>query len=642
MKKPFTIEDYFRIQAVDSPQISPDGRRVAYVIRTSDKKENRELANIHLVDVNSGESFRLTAGPKHDHSPRWSPDGKQIAFVSDRKEKPQIWLIRPDGGEAEVLTDSKSGVQGLAWSPDGKRIAYRAADAPSKDEEEKKKKKDDARVADRDLKMSHLWVIDLAEKKAKRLTRGRYHVTEFAWSPDGKRIACAFSPTPLADDGWKADIAVVPATGGRRTALVRQPGFNGSPRWSPDGKQIAFVSQGGVDDRLAVQQIWLVPARGGKARNLTPKEEDLQGGLTWSPDGRSGYYTVGRGVATQVHRLSVSSGRTEPAVAGEDVVGGFSLSKDGKAAAFVLQNGKTPPQVCVSALPRGVPRPVTHINPHLTQYRLGRKETVRWTSDDGLEIEGLLIKPVGYRRGKRYPLLVSVHGGPTGAFLNTFDPGPPRPYPLAVFAERGYAVLLPNPRGSVNYGDAFKRANYRDWGGGDYRDIMTGVDAMISRGIADPDRLGMMGWSYGGYMTAWAVTQTDRFEAVSVGAGVANLYSMYGSNDISGYLLAFFGAVPWRDPEEYARHSALTFVDQVKSPVLIQHGERDVRVPFTQALEFHQALKDRKIQTELVIYPRQGHGLGEPRLVMDAMQRNLDWFDRWVLGKKKRRKKSKK
>jgi len=636
MKKPFTLDDYFGVQGVSSAQISPDGSRAAYVVRKVDLEKNRGRTSIHLVDAESGETIRLTNGPGHDHSPHWSPDGKRIAFLSDRKDREQVWIIRADGGEAEQLTDSKTPVQDLAWSPDGTHVAYRAVDAPTKEEEKKKKRKEDPRLVERDEKPSRLWVIGTEDRKPRRLTRGRRHVVGFCWSPDGRQLAFAEASSPLADDGWACDLAVVCTADRRRRPLVQRPGFNGSPEWSPDGKRIAFISQGGQDDRLASRQLWVVPARGGEPRNVTPREEDLQGGHIWDPDGRWIYFSAGRGVNEEIRRVSVASGRTQCILDEPGVTAGYSMSLDGRVLALVHQSAGEPPQVYATPLPRVELRRLTDENAQLKGYRLPRKSTVRWRSGDGLEVEGLLIRPRGYRRGKRYPMLVVAHGGPTGAFMNTFEPGPPGPYPYAVFAERGYVVLMPNPRGSVNYGEAFKRANYRDWGGGDYQDIMSGVDAMVDRGIADPNRLGMMGWSYGGYMTAWTVSQTNRFKAVSVGAGICNAHSMYGSNDISGYLRAFFGSLPWRDPEAYASRSALTYADQVRSPVLIQHGERDVRVPFTQALEFHQALKERGVPVTFVAYPRQGHGIGEPRLILDAMTRNLEWFDKWVLGKKPR------
>ena len=349
------------------------------------------------------------------------------------------------------------------------------------------------------------------------------------------------------------------------------------------------------------------------------------------PDSRFIYYGAQRGVRFHVRRVSVATGRSVGILVGDDVSMGFSLAANGKRAAWIKDHGRYAPQVFVGDVLSNEKQQVSHVNEHLKDYRFGRKDIITWKSSDGLEVEGLLIKPVGYKAGRRYPLLVVVHGGPAGAFFNVFDGTTLRgAYPLAAFANRGYALLLPNPRGSSSYGEAFRRANYQDWGGGDYHDIMTGVDALIDRGIAHPDRLGIMGWSYGGYMTAWVVTQTARFKAVSIGAGITNLYSMYGSNDLSGYLKSFFGNYPWRDPEEYAKHSAITFVDQVKTPVLIQHGEQDFRVPYSQAQEFYQALKDRRVPVEFVSYPRQGHGITEPRLLKDAMQRNVDWFNKWV------------
>lgn len=646
MAKSFVIDNYFKGRVFGEAKISPNGKQVVYVLQEQDLTENCLRSNLHLTDVETGQTLRLTNGPLQNDSPQWSPDGTWVAFLANRsyekkeslgEPKTQIWLIRSDGGEAEPLTKCKGSVSQFKWSPKGDRIVFLASDPLSEEEEKKKKDKEDARTIGQDIKMTHLWSIDLNKRKAQRLTRGRFHILSFDWSPNGRQLVYAHAKTPLPNDARPTNLAIIPSTGGRRRVLVHGPGLDRLPSWSPNGKTIAFTSTGEVDDHQAEENLWVISALSGQPRCLLPKE-DLSGSLgIWSPDSRFIYYQVACGVRVHVRRVSVATGHITSILGGDHVATSFSLSVDGKYIAWIHENGRQAPQVFVADAQGKGARQLSKENAHLKAYRFGKKEIVTWQASDGLKIEGLLIKPVGYRPGKRYPLLTVVHGGPAGCFSNTFDGIVARgAYPLTVFAQEGYALLLPNPRGSRGYGEAFRRANYKDWGGGDYDDIMTGVDAMIGLGIAHPDRLGIMGWSYGGYMTAWVVTQTTRFKAASVGAGITNLYSMYGSNDLPGYLKSFFGDYPWRDPEEYAKHSAITFIDHVKTPVLIQHGEQDIRVPYTQAQEFHQALKDRKVPVEFVSYPRQGHGIGEPRLRKDALQRNLDWFNRWIKGKRQK------
>jgi dipeptidyl aminopeptidase/acylaminoacyl peptidase len=313
------------------------------------------------------------------------------------------------------------------------------------------------------------------------------------------------------------------------------------------------------------------------------------------------------------------------------MVTGATLNATGTHFGFVSQSTADPPEAFISATASVAPVQVSHAQT-VPEVALGRSEVVRWTSDDGMAVEGLLSYPMGYREGDPVPLLVVVHGGPTGVFTQSFI-GSSGSYPIAAFTRRGYAVLRANPRGSSGYGKDFRYANYGDWGGGDYRDIMTGVDAMIERGVADPDRLGVMGWSYGGYMTSWIITQTDRFKAASVGAGLPNLMSFSGTADVPDFVVDYFGGEFWEEPDAWQERSALFNIEGVTTPTLIQHGEQDRRVPISQAYELRNALSRQDVDVTMVVYPRQPHGIQEPKLLLDAMHRNLSWFDRWVLGR---------
>lgn len=349
--------------------------------------------------------------------------------------------------------------------------------------------------------------------------------------------------------------------------------------------------------------------------------------MGWAADGAAIFVAEARGTVRRIARLPLDGGEPEDISPPDLMVGDASLNRGGTHFGFTSETPDRPPEVFVSPAARFSPKQVSRVQAPVAAP-LGTTEVVRWSSD-GRSIEGLLTYPVGYRTGSRVPLLVIIHGGPTGVFTRSFI-GDASPYPIAVFAARGYAVLRANPRGSSGYGREFRYANYGDWGGGDYRDIMAGVDAMVERGIADPNRLGVMGWSYGGFMTSWVITQTDRFKAASVGAGLPNLISFSGTSDVPGFIPDYFGGDYWNRKEAWDLHSPLAYIEGVTTPTLIQHGEADERVPVSQAFELYNALERQGVPSRLVIYPRQPHGIREPKLLLDAMRRNLQWFDRWV------------
>lgn len=632
MKKPLTIADLFDLRAVSDPQLSPDGQWVAYVVTGADLKNNIYNSDIYLVPAEGGTPYKLTNSPKRDDTPRWSPDGQWIAFISGRGEGDQLHLIRPFGGEADALIQVKSGVSAFAWAPDGRSIAYLSPDAPSAEEEARKQAEGDFQVVDGEHRFQHLHLLDLQTRKSRRLTRGRFHVTGCCWSPSGKQLAFSHQPTPSANDMYGGGLSLVAVGGGRPRPLPVGEGAFTSLVWSPDGRWIAGLRAEGWLEDVHLQ---LLSPAGGGVRRLAPRLEDLGAGasLAWAADSRALYLPLGQGTGMQVCRVRLN-GKVELLTQGHQVHG--PLSVVGGRLAFLRQDGATPPEVFATPLRSFVPEQLTHHNPQLGRRWLARKELVHWQSPDGTRVEGLLLKPAGYRPGKAVPLLVCVHGGPAGVYTNTFNGVVGDRYPLQVFAGLGYAVLLPNPRGSIHYGSAFRRANVRDWGRGDLEDILSGVDYLVGRGIADGRRLGILGWSYGGYMTGWAITQTNRFKAASFGAGLSNLVSMYGQTDIPGFMERYWETTPWAEVETYMTHSPIAHVAQIKTPTLIQHGDRDVRVPLPQAQELYQALKRRRVPVEFMVYPRQGHALSEPRLVRVVMEHNLEWFERWVKGKKSR------
>ncbi|MEZ4588621.1 MAG: S9 family peptidase [Gemmatimonadales bacterium] len=635
-KRVATVDDLMRLKTVTDVQLSPDGSKVAYVVTVPVVDKNEHDSDVWLVPAAGGEPIQLTNSPKGDQSPRWSPDGRRIAFVSMRDGPPNIYLLDLRGGEPRKLTRTEGGVQGFAWSPDGGRIAFTSADPPSEERKQATEATAGVIVVDEHFPMARLRVVDLASDEVVTLTGSDRHVTAMSWAPDGTRLVVSAQPTPRVPDGDLSDLLVVPADSGTVRSLVSWEGPDGSPAWSPDGSEILFVSGGGRNE-LGESGLYVVSPAGGAPRRLAASYDRDFAEPVWGPDGAI-YFGSVDGVRIQVMRLAKGRATPTALTSGDRVHAGFSLSADGRTIALRVLDPSSPPEIFVSAVDRYQPRRLTTTNPMLDSLSLGAMKVVRWKSTDGMEIEGLLIEPVGAVPGRRFPVLTYVHGGPTGVFTLGFEPQmgaapfpiQAGPYPLQVFAGKGYGLFMPNPRGSSGYGKAFLRANVDDWGHGDFADIMSGLDHLVAQGLADPARLGLMGWSYGGYMTSWAITQTDRFKAASVGAGLPNLFSMHGNTDIPGTLREYFGDVPWRAKERYERSSAMYHADNIKTPTLIQHGEKDDRVQLGQAWELYRALEDRKVPRLFVIYPRQGHLIIEPKQQRDMMTRNLDWFTWYV------------
>ncbi len=633
-KRPMTVADVLKVKSVFDTQISPDGKWILFGVSEADLKENCFNADLWLVSSNGGEPIRMTYNSASESNWQWSPDGKRIAFLSDRQKQglAQIYLLSMNGGEAEQLTTNPTAIQFFLWSPDGNKIAYLAQEPPTPEQDRKQREKEDASVVDRDFHFTHLWLLEIATKKITQLTRGPFQINSFSWSPDGKEIVFSHQPTPKVQDLYHADISLVTVDGTVVKMLIQRPGFDINPQFSPDGKKIAFVSQAEDTTWYGNSYLCVFDRKHEKTITVTGGFDNQIGNYGWTKDGNAFYFVASNQTDNFIWSVAGGGGNPKPFTALPGVSTGFSLSADGKWLSFIHHDGAMPPEVFVTATSKFAPRKLTSLHGYLSEFVLSKPEIIHWRARDGKTIEGLLYKPVGYQQDQRVPLLTVVHGGPAGSYLNSFATG--YVYPYQVFAGQGCALLLPNPRGSGTYGYAFRKANYRDWGGEDYWDIQCGIDSLIQKGIADPQRLAIMGWSYGGFMTAWTITQTDRFKAASVGAGVTNLYSFTGATDIPEFMNSYWGAWPWNDPELFRSHSALYHIKNVKTPTLIQHGEADMRVPIAQGRELYMGLKKNGVATEFVIYPRQLHRIGEPRLLLDAMRRNVEWMNKWILGQK--------
>ena len=639
-KRVMTAADVVTLKAVSNPQISPEGRQVVFVMSEADLKVNESFSHLWTVATSGGEPYRFTWSLKNESAPQWSPDGKWIAFISNREgrraadgdgaAKSQIWIIPAAGGEAQQLTDVKGGVGaagfgggGFSWAPDSTRIAFVSAE-PATDEEQKRiKEKRDMIVVDKDIKMSQLWVIDIAGRQANQITRDRSDAADPQWSPDGKQIAYVTRPSPKADDGVLGDIMVIPASGGTPVMLTKNEGPDTSPRWSPDGRFIAYLSgtrpqSGGQNDIL------LMPSTGGQPRNLTEAFDRNESNPVWSPDGKTIYFQAGMGTNTALFSVAANGGPVKPLISGERVIAGGRPSKDGKILVFTLSDPLRPADVWMAAADGTNAKALTKMNPQIDDFKLGTTEVIRWKNGEGGEIEGLLVKPVDYQPGKKYPMIVEPHGGPAGAQTTRFNST------WQVMAGRGYAVLAPNFRGSDGYGKKHIEANVGKWGVVDFEDIMTGVDAVIAKGIADPDRLGVEGWSYGGYMSNFINTHSNRFKAAVPGAGMSNMISFFGTTDIQRFTVYYMTGRPWESVEIYNRSSPLTNVAKAKAPALILHGEADRRVPIEQGEQMYMALKKNGVETEMVRYPREPHGLQEPNHQIDRIERTIAWLDRFL------------
>ena len=660
-KRPMTIDDMMALKNVGGAAISPNGSLIVYqvsawehpnanLVKSDTALGDKHDMRSHLWIVPSDGSRparQITFSERGESQPQWSPDGSSIAFLSARgaaageeQPRPEVYILHLDGGEAEKLTDVKEGVTGFSWSPDGRRIAFLSVDSLAKSSDAARKRHDDPQVYEGDFRLSHVWVVDLGTKKSTELV----HTSQFTvrgapdWSPDSKRIAYVTTPSTLLRDE-RRNAFIVDATTGSAEHINAGADVQATPVWSPDGRTLALTTlrqtHPMVPDSMSWREILdshleLYDVASKRTRDVSAGFDNSPGALKWSADGKGLYFTAGDRVYSSVFRFDVVSGKYSQ-LTQKQIIRGVSFDKNGVRTAMIIDSPMSPGDVYSSDASFATPKRLTDANPQLANIALGESEVVTWKSPDGQEVEGVLLKPVGYRAGQRYPLLVDIHGGPTGAHNIGFKAnwGSPGQF----WAGQGWAVLYPNPRGSTGYGEKFMRGNIPDWGGGDYRDIISGADAMVARGIADGEKLAVSGWSYGGYMTSWVVSQTSKFKAAMEGAGLTDLVSMYGTTDIPGYIASFFRGVPNKETLEfYRQRSAITFVDNVTTPLLILHGGNDQRVPIGQPMEYFRALKDRGKTVELVFYPREGHGFSEYYHQMDKVRREFDWINRYTLG----------
>lgn len=645
-KRAMTFDDVMNLRVVSGPRISPDGKQVAFIVTQADMKTNFRNSDIWLVSTEGGEPRPITVSPRRDDSPLWSPDSRHLAFISDRDGKAQVYVIAADGGESQRLTDVQTSVQSFQWSPDGKRIAYISADPVPEAREKEKKDGFDQIIADSEYQYAHISIVDVAQaSKPVKLTDGPLHAMELAWSPDGKTIAFTARNTPKLGDSYTTEIYAVDVAGKpvQPSRLTNNNRAESDVSWSPDGKKISYLSTSDKYPSIGPSRIHLlrVSKSAGAVeadwtyKVLRPEFDGYIRDHQWSHDGSFIYLDADIATGRRIGRLSTDGGKLDWLSTDTELAGNGTVSANDDRIAFVAEGPDSPPDVYSASMNeafvnRTTTRRLTHMNPQAKDFALGRVEAIKWKSKDGRQIEGILVYPIDYEPGKRYPLVTSIHGGPEGAFqlgyMASYGEAP------HIYAARGYASFFPNFRGSSNYGAEFASANVGDLGGGDYQDIMTGVDYLIERGIADPSKLAIKGYSYGGYMSGWIVGHTDRFKAAVFGAGLSNAISYYSQGDIQYQRETLHQGTPWRNNQNMIERSPVFYLQNAKTPSLIYQGEKDERVPLPQSLETYMGLKKAGVPTQLIIYPREGHGLREPKHQLDKMRREMDWIERYVHG----------
>jgi dipeptidyl aminopeptidase/acylaminoacyl peptidase len=649
-KRGVTPEDYFSFKFMGDPHISPDGKVVAYVVTAIDQKKNRRESAIWVVPIDgSAAPRRLSAEGFSSNSPRWSPDGKTLAFLSARSSdlpagetpKSQIYLLSiAGGGEAIALTKLKNGVQSYQWSPEGSRIVVVGSSGPM-DGVATADRKSDVRHYTHiqykfndtgwfDDKRRHLWVVSVPGGEAKQITEGQdWNDTDPQWSPDGARIAFVSDRTGKAyDNGHNTDVWVIPAAGGSLTKISDHAFEDESPRWSPDGKQILFAGQTAVHQ---FPKLYVTDSSGGSASQLAVKDLDtIPGELHW-PAAGSVFFAAGVKGETHIFRAGPAARTFSPVTSGARGIHAFDVNESSGKMAYLANDFVRLDDLYVSNLDGSNERQLTHVNADLwAQLELQPVERLTYKSTDGWAVEGFFVKPLGWQAGKKYPMVLVIHGGPEGMF------GVDWYHEFQVYAAKGWAVFFCNPRGSTGYGEKFERGEINNWGGMDYQDIMAGVDAALKQyPWVDANDLGVTGGSYGGYMTNWIVSHTNRFKAAVTLRSVSNFISDDGTRDGAYGHEDYFKGIIFDDFDQYWDASPLKYARNVRTPTLILHSDNDFRVPIEQGEQWFRALQHYGVPSEIVFFPRENHNLtrtGEPKHLVESLNWQLYWFERYLNG----------
>lgn len=630
-RRPMTTDDGLDLVGVGSALIHPDGNWVLFQKSELDWKGNKRKTSWWRADADGGTPYRYL-GEEGGSSPAFSPDGSRLAFTRPVDGKAQIFLLRTSGGEAQKLTDHKTSVSRFAWVDDGSSLVFVADEARPEDEEKRRKDGEDHIVVDEGPNgqeagvWQNLWRADAASGEIRRLTERDQRVGSFSVSPDGSKVAFTARFENRRNQQYLSEIFLLDVASGEIRRLTENGSPEGGLQWAPDGVRLGYEAPSDGEWDLRLGRIWVLDTGTGEHRVVSGAFEGNIGTWVWSPDGEEILFGALHRTDANLYRLNVASGAVTQVTRATGALSPESFSRDRTRMAYTVQSLDTPTDVWVGGTDGSEGRRLTDANPWVARdIALARGQVVRWRSADGLEIEGILIVPADGRSGPR-PLLLHIHGGPAGVFANRFSAA------YHVWAGLGYAQLLPNVRGSSGYTDALLRGNMRDIGGGDYQDLMTGVDWAVAQGIAHPDSLAVRGWSYGGILGGWTVTQTDRFKAASLGAMVSDWTSEYGPGFNHDVRLWYIGGTPWENPEGYRQKSALTHVANVTTPTLLIHGINDPTDTEPQSMMFFQALKDQGKTTRYLRFPREPHGFREPRHQRTRDVEEIRWIQQHLRG----------
>ena len=632
--KPWTLDAIMTLRNLSDPQITADGSKVAYVVHAVNPKRNAYDSEIWVVAAMGGRVYQPAVPHFSDRQPRWSADGR-LTFLSNRDGVAQVYVVSGASRIPHRVTSSPTDVESFKWSPDGHRLGYLATDPIPAGLSARRGAGDDPIIAGEGYRYTRLHIVRLDGAHQQVIEAGGRQVLSFDWAPDGSRVVYAAQPTPKGRDQFHADLYETDLATGSETPLVVQPGQDLFPAYSPDGRWVVFHSQRGSLSWFGERSVGMVPSGGGQVRYLTDgMDGDAWAGgrhFGWTANGSKVILGAGRGTNYYLYSINLQGYNSMRLPFALTDAAAFSLSGDGKRIALIKGSSSAPGEVYLEDLETGHEVRLSNVNPEVSQYNSVESRTIRWHSKDGTEVEGVLRLPFHYRTGARVPLLVSLHGGPTGVEVEDFPI--PRTYPTQLFLEAGFALLEPNFRGSINYHAAFRLATAQQQGIGDMEDILSGIDRLIDDGIADSNRLGVMGWSYGGFLTAWIIAHSNRFKAASIGACSTDWISWY-SDSVGGrdgapeVLWDYFGGKPWDHFDSYNRHSSRYILKNAKTPSLVLHGALDI----DSGPEVYAALVDLNVPVEFVTYPREGHGIAEPMHQRDLMMRNLAWFKKWVLS----------